>query len=141
MNRSKIFYVVSLAAAILVGLGLGYLLFLDTGNQSAEMGTSVAHNHEQVDEEQTWTCSMHPQIRQNEPGVCPICEMDLIPLEANSSTDPLVLEMTSEAVKLAQIETTLIGTMGSADKSLSLSGKIQTDERLVANQVAHIQVA
>lgn len=138
MNRSKIFYVVSLAAAILVGLGLGYLLFFNTGNQSAEKGSSVAHNHERVEEEQTWTCSMHPQIRQNEPGVCPICEMDLIPLEANSSTDPLVLEMTPEAVKLAQIETTLIGTTGSADKSLSLSGKIQTDERLVANQVAHI---
>ena len=28
---------------------------------------------------QTWTCSMHPQIRQPMPGKCPICAMELIP--------------------------------------------------------------
>ena len=27
-----------------------------------------------------WTCSMHPQIRQPNSGLCPICAMDLIPL-------------------------------------------------------------
>jgi Cu(I)/Ag(I) efflux system membrane fusion protein len=27
-----------------------------------------------------WTCSMHPQIRNNGPGKCPICGMDLIPI-------------------------------------------------------------
>lgn len=138
MNTNKIFYVVSLTAAILLGLALGYILFVDSGNTAEEGSVSTVHDHEQMGEAQTWTCSMHPQIRQNEPGVCPICEMDLIPLEANSSTDPLVLEMTPEAVKLAQIETTVIRSTGSADKSLSLSGKIQADERRVANQVAHI---
>ena len=28
-----------------------------------------------------WTCSMHPQVRQPRPGRCPICGMDLIPVE------------------------------------------------------------
>lgn len=28
-----------------------------------------------------WTCSMHPQIRQAASGRCPICGMDLIPVE------------------------------------------------------------
>lgn len=28
----------------------------------------------------TWTCSMHPQIRLPSPGNCPICGMDLIPI-------------------------------------------------------------
>lgn len=28
-----------------------------------------------------WTCSMHPQIRQDQPGQCPICGMDLVPGE------------------------------------------------------------
>lgn len=27
-----------------------------------------------------WTCSMHPQVRQNKPGQCPICGMNLIPV-------------------------------------------------------------
>ena len=28
----------------------------------------------------TWTCSMHPQIRLPNPGECPICGMKLIPI-------------------------------------------------------------
>ncbi len=27
-----------------------------------------------------WTCSMHPQVKQNKPGKCPICGMELIPV-------------------------------------------------------------
>lgn len=77
-----------------------------------------------------WTCSMHPQIKLGEPGDCPICGMDLIPAsQANSGNDnPMVFEMTPEAVALAQIHTTKIGgTNGSGE--LFLTGKIQADER------------
>lgn len=33
---------------------------------------------------ETWTCSMHPQVRQAGPGRCPLCGMDLVP--ANEPT-------------------------------------------------------
>lgn len=29
--------------------------------------------------QKTWTCSMHPQVKQPKPGKCPICGMNLIP--------------------------------------------------------------
>jgi membrane fusion protein, copper/silver efflux system len=29
-----------------------------------------------------WTCSMHPQVRQDHPGRCPICGMDLVPVRS-----------------------------------------------------------
>jgi Cu(I)/Ag(I) efflux system membrane fusion protein len=32
-----------------------------------------------------WTCGMHPQVIQEEPGSCPICQMDLVPLRENES--------------------------------------------------------
>ncbi len=32
-----------------------------------------------------YTCTMHPQIRQEKPGDCPICHMKLTPLEAGGS--------------------------------------------------------
>lgn len=32
------------------------------------------------EEHQLWTCGMHPWIVVEEPGLCPICNMDLIPL-------------------------------------------------------------
>ena len=34
----------------------------------------------------TWTCAMHPQIQQPEPGQCPICGMNLIPLKNDSGS-------------------------------------------------------
>ncbi|MEX1096946.1 MAG: efflux RND transporter periplasmic adaptor subunit [Planctomycetales bacterium] len=30
--------------------------------------------------DETWTCSMHPQVRMPQPGRCPICGMTLVPL-------------------------------------------------------------
>jgi Cu(I)/Ag(I) efflux system membrane fusion protein/cobalt-zinc-cadmium efflux system membrane fusion protein len=33
---------------------------------------------------QLWTCGMHPQIVQSEPGTCPICQMRLVPLRAGN---------------------------------------------------------
>jgi Cu(I)/Ag(I) efflux system membrane fusion protein/cobalt-zinc-cadmium efflux system membrane fusion protein len=29
-----------------------------------------------------WTCGMHPEVIQSEPGICPICQMDLVPLRS-----------------------------------------------------------
>jgi Cu(I)/Ag(I) efflux system membrane fusion protein len=53
-----------------------------------------------------WTCSMHPQIRLPHPGECPICGMDLIPLETGSGTDnPRELSVSPTAARLMQIET------------------------------------
>ena len=135
-NNHKIIIIGIIAA--LLGLAVGYLLF---GHQKAP---AAAHNHEAMTEASdgeaaVWTCSMHPQIRQNEPGICPICEMDLIPLEANTSNDPLVLQMTEAAVKLSNIQTTTIGQAAtSTGNTIRLSGKVQADERRAATQVAHI---
>src|SRR5210317_2290551 len=36
---------------------------------------------------QKYTCGMHPMIITDEPGLCPICNMDLTPLKADGSTD------------------------------------------------------
>lgn len=135
LNQYKPQWIIAgILLAVIIGLGLGYLIFQPS---SPPVATGDAeHVHEAG--ESIWTCSMHPQIRQNEPGNCPICGMELIPLAENTSSDPLVLEMTAAAVKLAQIETTVIEESGTMEQSLSLSGKIQEDERLAASQVAHI---
>ncbi|MDO9079495.1 MAG: heavy metal-binding domain-containing protein, partial [Desulfuromonadales bacterium] len=33
------------------------------------------------EEAHQWTCSMHPFIIRDEPGLCPICGMDLVPVQ------------------------------------------------------------
>lgn len=58
--------------------------------------TSMASPDQQV---QLWTCGMHPEVISDEPGLCPICKMELTPLKAGSSKgggmieiDPLVTQ-------------------------------------------------
>ena len=43
-----------------------------------------------------WTCPMHPQIRRNGPGQCPICGMALEPLEPtlDDTPNPELIDMT-----------------------------------------------
>jgi Cu(I)/Ag(I) efflux system membrane fusion protein len=140
--KSNIKIIITAVIAIAIGLGAGYLIFGNKTNAVVPIDNHQQHGSEANStstEEQIWTCSMHPQIKQNEPGDCPLCGMDLIPLEANSSNDPLVLEMTNEAVKLANIQTTIIGDeVEHVGKMIPLSGKVQTDERLASSQVAHV---
>ena len=40
--------------------------------------TEVGHGN--GDGNGLWTCGMHPEVIQEEPGICPICHMDLVPL-------------------------------------------------------------
>lgn len=45
-----------------------------------------------------WTCSMHPQVIEPAPGICPICHMELTPLESSDAEagtiriDPVVVQ-------------------------------------------------
>jgi Cu(I)/Ag(I) efflux system membrane fusion protein len=98
------------------------------------------HEHNITEGTKTiWTCSMHPQIRMNKPGKCPICAMDLIPLELNDSEmDPNALQMTENAMKLANIQTMIVGGSKEANKKLALNGKVQIDERKLYTQSTHI---
>lgn len=121
--------------ALLAGMAFGWLFF--GGGDAVETAGEEVHVHEA----ETWTCSMHPQIRQNEPGKCPICGMDLIPVDAGQpGTNPAEIEMSETAVKLAQIQTVKVGmeTMAASAKKIRLNGKIQADERRLSSLTAHI---
>jgi membrane fusion protein, copper/silver efflux system len=138
MNNMKISAIVILALA--AGLGLGYVIF--PGN-NPEVGYVEEPTMNKEDflaaDDQIWTCAMHPQVRTNEPGNCPICEMELIPLVANTSDDPYVLQMTRAAVKLLNVQTFVVGESEQVESGLvRFTGKVQADERLASSQVAHI---
>jgi len=134
--------IITAIVAIIIGVGIGYFAFANKG--ASDMNSHEGHAHAEANattSDETWTCSMHPQIRQNEPGICPICEMDLIPLAANTSDDPTVLQMSKNAVKLANIQTTTIGSTTNNEQgqsTMQLTGTIKADERLASSQVAHV---
>tara|TARA_R110000850_G_scaffold254614_1_gene380123 strand:- start:2454 stop:4202 length:1749 start_codon:yes stop_codon:yes gene_type:complete len=120
------------AIAILVlGLLLGWLIFGGNGQNDKE------HALEDVSEDTIWTCSMHPQIQQSEPGDCPLCGMDLIPLEDDEGGDPAVFVMSENAMRLANVSTMIVGK-SDAERAIRLNGKVQVDERNSYSQSTHI---
>ncbi|WP_321285522.1 efflux RND transporter periplasmic adaptor subunit [uncultured Sunxiuqinia sp.] len=130
-NKTIIIVISTLA----VGLLLGWLIF-----GGSESKATDEHQHDtEVAGETTWTCSMHPQIRQGEPGDCPICGMDLIPLEDedDSDIDPMAISMSATAMQLASVSTAMVGSTDPV-KLVRLNGKVQSDERLVYSQSSHI---
>ena len=99
---------------------------------------SDSHDHSGETAEQMWTCSMHPQIMQPEPGDCPICGMDLIPAEAEAdglSEDEI--KMTENAMALANIQTSVVGQSQMGKENLKLSGKIKTNKESNSVQVTY----
>lgn len=122
-----------LIPSLLGGMVLGYFLFKPAPEKAGTSRTPSANTSNQE-----YTCAMHPQIRQSGPGICPLCEMDLTPVENDGGKNDRVLTMTPEAVQLSNIQTVLVGTAAFAEKPLSMSGKIKADERRAAIQAAHV---
>lgn len=122
-----------MAGLLVLGILLGWIFF--GGNDAAEN----EHNHADNEEKgQVWTCSMHPQIRQSEPGQCPICGMDLIPASSGGDElDASVYQMSENAMKLANITTMEVGN-GEVSKNIRLNGKIEVNEKNSYTQSTHI---
>ena len=120
--------------SLIIGLFLGWFFFHNS--QKNEMKS--AHATEAV-KKTIWTCSMHPQIRMEQPGKCPICGMDLIPLaqSGTGSTDPDAIHLSKDAAQLANVLTTVV-TRQKPVKELRLYGKVQADERLFQSQTSHV---
>lgn len=138
MKTNKIFSNKYIKGGLLIAFGLllGWLFFHKSASEGTET-TAEIHDHA-AEGHDIWTCSMHPQIRKDEPGDCPICGMDLIPLQKSDVVmDDQAIEMSESAIKLAEVQTSVV-TLGNVAKEVRLFGKIQTDERLLKTQTAHI---
>ena len=120
---------------LVVGVALGALLFRGCG------GGATAAAAGADDEGAVWTCSMDPQVKQDHPGKCPICGMDLIKVRKGetptSDIDPNAVMLSDEAMVLANVETTVVGAP-EGSKEIRLFGKIEPDQRLQQSQSAYV---
>ncbi|MDV6033769.1 MAG: HlyD family efflux transporter periplasmic adaptor subunit [Phycisphaera sp. RhM] len=74
-----------LVVAFVVGIALlGVAQRVGWIGGGGEMAASTADSHDHGGET-IFSCPMHPQIRQNQPGKCPICAMDLVPVSNQPS--------------------------------------------------------
>jgi membrane fusion protein, copper/silver efflux system len=131
-KRTKNIY---LKASLLVvaGLILGWILFHKSNEIKAPQEQTVNEAKKTI-----WTCAMHPQIRMDHPGKCPICGMDLIPLiQSTASVNPDEVFMSEEGIKLADVQTSIVSRQKPV-KTIQLYGKIEADERLIQTQPANV---
>lgn len=123
-----------IAITMAAGLFFGWLFFHSPGKEDTHN-----HEHKTVAEETVYTCSMHPQIKQNKPGLCPICAMELVPLVTMDSegdhVDPNEVQMTESALALASVQTTIV-KKGIPEKEVQLLGKVKADERNISELTA-----
>ena len=121
------------ALFILAGFFIGLWVSHKAKNSREKSGLSI-----NADKGIIWTCAMHPQIRMTHPGKCPICGMDLIPLNQEGKTkDASAVHLTREAAQLANVLTSVVSKIRPV-KEIRLYGKVQADERLLQNQVSQI---
>jgi Cu(I)/Ag(I) efflux system membrane fusion protein len=135
INLSKREYQI-IGIALVAGLFFGWLFF---------HGPAETKNREQIAEgtgqgkKTIWTCSMHPQIRMDKPGKCPICGMDLILLVESSveetTISPDEISLTESALKIADIQTMVV-QKAYPNKELYLLGKVEADERNISELTA-----
>jgi Cu(I)/Ag(I) efflux system membrane fusion protein len=118
---------------VLAGLLLGRVIFHRPHEEKPKQEITADENKKTI-----WTCAMHPQIRMDHPGKCPICGMDLIPLIQNTApVNPDAVLMTEEGIKLAEVQTSIVSRQKPV-KKIQLYGRIQADERLVQTIPAHV---
>jgi Cu(I)/Ag(I) efflux system membrane fusion protein len=81
-----------------------------------------------------WTCGMHPSVRAEGPGKCPICNMDLVPVRAGEGHEEghVSLTLSERARELAGVRTSPVDYLPLV-RTIRAVGKLEYDERKMAN--------
>lgn len=131
MKKSILYSLLILCGA---ALGVGLVKLLPSNSDSTETA-----DHDHAKEETTWTCSMHPEIEEDQPGACPICGMDLTPKdEAEDEIDDDLFTLGERALSLANIQTEKVSDTFSTSKINRYTGKIQATDASAATQSAYV---
>ncbi len=126
VRRSAVLFVLVALAAFVIGR-----LSAPADRERGKLEQSTPS----VKKETVWTCSMHPQIKMNKPGKCPICFMDLIPLAdasggSGDTREAQRLSMSENAKILAGIVTTSAVRRG-VTSDIRMTGRVAVDETRV----------
>ena len=110
----------------LIALILAGLFFL------AMLSVLAAAREEAPEEDDIlyWTCGMHPSVRADEPGKCPICNMDLSPIRSGREDHEghVSLTLSERSRQLAGVRTTAVEYLP-LERTIRAVGRMDYDER------------
>ncbi len=133
------FKAAGIVLALLLALWFGYVMRGPATPPSSDYGPNHGAEAESG-QQQVWTCSMHPNIRQPKPGKCPICGMDLIlvtPEEGNEDAGPRSLRMSKSARELLNIQISPVQRRF-VNAEVRMVGKVEYDETKLAYLTAWV---
>ncbi len=102
----------------------------------AVAGAHAGHQEAASEAPKIWTCSMHPQIRRNEPGKCPLCGMDLVPVK-KSAGGIRTISISAGIKKLMNVQTVPV-TRRYVTAEVRMVGKVDYDETRLAQVTAWV---
>lgn len=123
-----------------------------THDHKMEMGEGREHQGDKKPDETSgkeqkithWTCGMHPSVRAEEPGKCPICAMNLVPVYEQGTEDDTLqtssavqIKLSPREVQLADVRTDRV-MYRSLYRNLRTIGKVAYDERKLAHIAAWV---
>jgi Cu(I)/Ag(I) efflux system membrane fusion protein len=136
LNRLADSPVPRLLLAVFAGWVLHDLVTTDIGESHEHAGPSAEAPAADTPADAApafWTCSMDPQVRAPEPGLCPICGMELIAATAGGDDlAPRQLRLSENALALAGVRTTAVERRA-VGRELRLAGSVAHDETRVAS--------
>jgi RND family efflux transporter MFP subunit len=100
MSKAKVLVLMLMVLAVGLAAGYGYGRWYGRESGSTTEGAGV-HNGRKV---LYWQSGMHPWIKRNEPGLCPICNMPLEPVYADDPKPPSAQEMASRGKVLYYVD-------------------------------------
>jgi multidrug efflux pump subunit AcrA (membrane-fusion protein) len=122
-------------AALVAVFCIGYFAGQGSRTPSAKAVTENSNPEAKT----IYTCSMHPQVRLDKPGNCPICQMPLIPADTARQSDntPPALTLSEQALSMARVETSPVDYR-KLSRDLKAVGKIQVNESSLATITARV---
>ena len=142
MNRN---FKTKLRVILFAALSVGVFSSCTKKESTAEK-SEVAHQHE--GQKEVWTCPMHPQIRKDGPGKCPICGMDLVKADTLSTSTDQSQAHVPEGHAMFQLSNNRIQMIGvkygSVErkplfKSIEAAGRVAFDPELYTAQNEYVE--
>lgn len=101
------------------------LILLFLGCTVIGFGSCTHDEQSKSASQEKFTCPMHPQIMNDGPGTCPICKMDLVPVNASGGKNELTLS--ESQIQLANVRTMKINSSGFKTSKI-LNGRLLANE-------------
>jgi Cu(I)/Ag(I) efflux system membrane fusion protein len=129
MNNKKIL-IIPMIIVLLAGLAFVF------GRTSPQGPHQLVLDETAEGDVEYWTCSMHPQVRKDAPGKCPICGMPLIPVHTGDKGKIVVEEQAREHLDIRSVPAETRHFV----KKVRLPGKISHDYEFYRLQQEYLSV-